>query len=206
MRRAWSATAAGYGVALLTTAAWGPGAIRYDASLPSALAIDVAMNACIAAGAVLFAAAWGRAGLDLAGGRWAGAATAAGAVALALAPNAPGLRDALAQIRAGELRGWDTLASVGGDTVAFAAGVPLLRMAFALRGSPLAPTWLLLGSADLSRVVYDWLYGLAEAAPACRPWMHALMVAALTGAGCAAATHRRTVRAAAGAAAARAAA
>jgi len=196
MRWAWSLSAVPYltaSLSIVSMAVLAPGG-------PSALtlALSIAGNLLAVLGAALFVLAYLRAGFGFGGLRAPAVVIYAGGFTLALLLGWPivsaSVRGLLAA--AEPLQPVLDLLSTASDVGCFLLALPLLRIAFALRGGHLSFTWALLAGTNLSWLIADLAYESASGNAAALVAYRVIFVAANAAGAAAALSHRGAVIAA----------
>jgi hypothetical protein len=169
LRRVWGLLAVGAGLLFVGTAMrsyWfavaGSAPFASSPLLPYRMAVVVAANVVSTYALVLLAFTYQRAGLSPPT-TWRSALLWCAGLAAALCVAVPQLRLDLAQLQLGSssaLSATTSLVSTLGDTLTILLTVPLLRVAYLMRGGRLAQVWWVMGLSGAAWLLYDaraWL-------------------------------------------------
>ena len=195
MRWAWILSAVPYltaSIAIVSTAV-------FDGGGPSALtlALSIIGNVLAVPGAALFVLAYHRAGFGFGGLRASAVAIYGGGLLLALLLGWPVVTTSIRGLAEAEapLQPALDLLSTTSDFACFLLGLPLLRIAVALRGGRLSWTWALLAVTKLSLLLADLAFEAAHANAAAAIAYRVIFVTANAAGAAAALSHRAAVAA-----------
>jgi hypothetical protein len=201
MRRAWALNGLSFALPIANRLTRGPegswflGRVPWRAELDLALAL--AINGTSVVAALLFVAAFFKAGLRFAGSRgprlFITTCAIAAASLLALPTLVPALRAATGAGHALDGEALSELISTTGDVLCFLAVIPLMHIALELRGGGLASTWWLLAGGNLGWLVYDAAVASVAGTSPGRVLIEVFLWTACVVSGLAGLAHRRAV-------------